>query len=583
MDAFLAALAPRRVERSKRSAGLNASQRSKDTWTTNGVDYDIETTTYGNPKGIFYATKKTVKPRDSVFQESSRPFTSGGLMGAAFDILGNMAAAHGEQTSRRDSHARRRSAQVGHEYEDGFSAQSQRHSRAQHRTRSNNRSSVSPTDVFDQEFRRQRTQYDWDTYDQPSQGFANDTQSNRRSKDSSSRTHGAFGADNEGDISDRIDTLKSTVQFEKDAVETCRRRAAQLSSRSKPPRDEDMQKLLDAWRKHETLRDIAIQELRTARETRDRQSGDSRHDKSTRQRDKHSRQSSNRSSKPPQHQSSKDPGHSPFADGDGFHEPFPSFFGHGSGTHGFGDPFFHTPSHPCPHQNPCQGHFSNVHFGNAQFAGFQDEFIDILFGAFPPSGRSGKPKTRTKTSPRADSYEHFPAPQRFSSPIQQPPSTWLRSDEAKSLYKTYAEKWTALAPSDPRVPFPGRDHNARSLAKRDSIYAPKVSAPISTWSEENVMQANVQAFFLGAVGLSPVYSETGPGKLVMSFDKVKASTQQVRDLIDVLKKEKVRWHSDRLGRRNSGSANGPNTTLQQDERARAVFHAVCELMEAAQA
>jgi hypothetical protein len=97
------------------------------------------------------------------------------------------------------------------------------------------------------------------------------------------------------------------------------------------------------------------------------------------------------------------------------------------------------------------------------------------------------------------------------------------------------------------------------------------------------MQANVQAFFLGAVGLSPVYSETGPGKLVMSFDKVKASDQQVRDLIDVLKKEKVRWHSDRLGRRNGGSANGPNTTLQQDERARAVFHAVCELMEVSQA
>ena len=97
------------------------------------------------------------------------------------------------------------------------------------------------------------------------------------------------------------------------------------------------------------------------------------------------------------------------------------------------------------------------------------------------------------------------------------------------------------------------------------------------------MQANAQAFFLGVVGLTPQYTEApGTGKIVMGYDKTRASQEQSEALVNMLKKEKTRWHSDRLGRRNGGITAGPNETLQRDERARAVFHAVCELMEVAQ-
>ena len=97
------------------------------------------------------------------------------------------------------------------------------------------------------------------------------------------------------------------------------------------------------------------------------------------------------------------------------------------------------------------------------------------------------------------------------------------------------------------------------------------------------MQANAQAFFLGAIGLVPQYLEApGTGRVVIGYDKTRASAVQVKQLADILKKEKMRWHSDRLGRRNGGIVAGLNEALQGDEKARAVFHAVCGLMEDAQ-
>lgn len=96
------------------------------------------------------------------------------------------------------------------------------------------------------------------------------------------------------------------------------------------------------------------------------------------------------------------------------------------------------------------------------------------------------------------------------------------------------------------------------------------------------MQANAQAFYLGVVGLKPHYTVTnGNGQIQCGIDKASASPEQIKQLVDVLKKEKPRWHSDRLGRRNGGVVGGPNEALQKDVRARAVFHAVCELMDRA--
>lgn len=95
------------------------------------------------------------------------------------------------------------------------------------------------------------------------------------------------------------------------------------------------------------------------------------------------------------------------------------------------------------------------------------------------------------------------------------------------------------------------------------------------------MKANAQSFFLGAVGMRPEYSELPGGKIELGVDKASGSPAQAQQLIDILKRERIRWHSDRLGKRNGGRA-GLNEALQGDERARAVYHAVCELIQAVQ-
>lgn len=158
----------------------------------------------------------------------------------------------------------------------------------------------------------------------------------------------------------------------------------------------------------------------------------------------------------------------------------------------------------------------------------------------------------------------------------------MRSAEAKQLFKVYNDRWNALDITDPNIPYPCRSMQAKDLVARDTIWAPLVRAPIATWSSETIMQANVQAVYLGAVGLVPQYTEAPATKrILMTYDKKRATPEQLQQLVEILKKEKTRWHSDRLGRRNGGISSGPNELLQQDERARAVFHAVCELMEVA--
>jgi len=90
------------------------------------------------------------------------------------------------------------------------------------------------------------------------------------------------------------------------------------------------------------------------------------------------------------------------------------------------------------------------------------------------------------------------------------------------------------------------------------------------------MQANTALFFLMALGLNATISEFG----AVTFDHAATPEADVRALLGVLKKEKLRWHSDRLGRRNEEIVGGGlNEALQRDERARAVFHGVCALME----
>jgi len=214
---------------------------------------------------------------------------------------------------------------------------------------------------------------------------------------------------------------------------------------------------------------------------------------------------------------------------------------------------------------------------------FYDDF-DHIFAM--PSARFTNAQRKRPRFSTSDSSAHFPHQAPYydtSTPSPpKPPPTLLTHREAKKLYETYNNRFLALLPTDPNVPYPARGLQASALTDRDSLWAPLVTAHASTWSEETVMQANAQAFFLGAIDLVPQYTEApGTSKIQMGFDKSRASPAQVQQLVDLLKKEKVRWHSDRLGRRNGGSS-GPNEMLQRDERARAVFHAVCELMEVAQ-
>lgn len=231
-------------------------------------------------------------------------------------------------------------------------------------------------------------------------------------------------------------------------------------------------------------------------------------------------------------------------------------------------------------------------FGTFPFAAF-----DPIFQGFGrPSSRShsssmprasftfnGQSNARRRTSMHTEPQFAQPGFSTFTPAPPSPPATLLKPDEAKQLFTTYNQRWTSLAPTDPSIPYPARGHRASALAARDSIWAPTVDAHISTWSEETVMQANAQAFFLGVVNLSPQYNEApATGKIQMGYNKAKATAAQTKELVDVLKKEKIRWHSDRLGRRNGGASTGPNEALQSDRRARAVFHAVCELMEVAQ-
>ncbi|KAI7275283.1 hypothetical protein KC345_g6876 [Hortaea werneckii] len=223
--------------------------------------------------------------------------------------------------------------------------------------------------------------------------------------------------------------------------------------------------------------------------------------------------------------------------------------------------------------------FDDIHrhfFGHAFM--FDDVPDDFGFFGIPRHADSQRkrPKYTRGTSSRSAGF----APGFTQSPPR-PPPTLLTPEEAKRLFEQYNKQWLALAPIDSRIPYPTRGLHAPALVARDTLWAPTLSAHPATWSEETVMQANAQAFFLNVVGLTPQYSEApGSGQVQMGYEKAKATATQKEQLVAILKKEKMRWHSDKLGRRNNGRP-GANETLQNDARARAVFHAVCALMETA--
>jgi len=192
--------------------------------------------------------------------------------------------------------------------------------------------------------------------------------------------------------------------------------------------------------------------------------------------------------------------------------------------------------------------------------------------SFRQAGYTDGRAPRGANQPRHTSDTNIPRSRRDPQPATQAPSNPLRAKEASRLFEKYNSSWNALSVTFPTIPYPTRTLLAPALGNPSTIPHPL----FYTWSAERIMQANTALFFLLALGFTPVISDTG----LVTFDPLSATEAEVKALVSVLKKEKLRWHSDRLGRRNEDvPGGGLNEALQRDERARAVFHGVCELME----
>ncbi|GAB7366844.1 hypothetical protein MBLNU230_g1014t1 [Neophaeotheca triangularis] len=176
-------------------------------------------------------------------------------------------------------------------------------------------------------------------------------------------------------------------------------------------------------------------------------------------------------------------------------------------------------------------------------------------------------------------YADSEVPGHYTPPHQPPPYNALLAEEAKRIFAIYDNSWNSLPHNDPNIPYPARALEAASLDDFSSLWAPDLPR-VDNWSRDDIAKANVTTFFLGVVDMTPAYPEIA-GRMAMGFDKSTAFYRQVKQLVDILKKEKIRWHSDRLGRRNGGLT-GANETLPNEFHARTVFHSVCELMQIAQ-
>jgi magnesium transporter len=366
-------------------------------------------------------------------------------------------------------------------------------------------------------------------------------------------TRNAFSQDTDS----TIDALEKAAEHHRREAIKCRERLQQLSQQPMAS-SERLQHLATEVHRHETAYENARENLKLLR-------------------DKGNRSSQNGSQRSEQRRSS-------FAFEDGHFARFPQddfetfFFGPRRSQHsGYGEQFAFgfDPLPGMPFNSTFHSFFNG--FGGSSFVrGMPPSF------SMPGASFSFGPQPNARSTPHSSSFQ----PQGFSNFTAQqpptPPANLLKPEEAKRLFKTYNERWNSLGPTDPNIPYPARKLHPNGLLARDSIWAPMVSTSITAWSEETIMQANAQAFYLGVVGLSPQYTEApGTGKIVIAYSKTKATPAQIKELVDILKKEKARWHSDRLGRRNGGQP-GTNEALQRDEKARAVFHAVCELMETAQ-
>ena len=90
------------------------------------------------------------------------------------------------------------------------------------------------------------------------------------------------------------------------------------------------------------------------------------------------------------------------------------------------------------------------------------------------------------------------------------------------------------------------------------------------------MQVNAEAFYQLGFGIRPLYLEA-QGSL-RTLDGLQAATdQQLSDLEEFMKKERHRWHPDKLRLRN-GRAGGVSNVLARDPASRAILQAVNDIL-----
>ena len=560
---------------------VNHSRRS---WSNNGVHYTLETTSFSSPNISFGMVGGTTRsPFQGMFtsgQSNSRTESNSGLLGTAFNLLGDVLAAQQQVTSQ--SNARRGARH--HSVDDSARPRGERSNqprsfvnkfaerlantyqrpRTKPRSRDHSPAGTRPSRAsqghgsrsFRTEERQPAGANSRNAYAEEFTDSEDDSYSSDSDLSDEDQAQSAFTATD----ASVIEALNNAAEHHRREARKCGERIQQIS-RQPTASSAVLQTQLNELKRHEQSYENALYNLKMAKEGT----------RGTASQRKGSSQNGNA-----QNRQRPTPREDEFFATSSPHD-FAGFFQTRRQTHPIFADFDELGTFPSASFGAFHRSFTEFNTGSSP----ADDFFNFFTMPEPTFGGA----QRQRGSFTANTGGRFRQPAgftTFSAPPQSPPATLLKPEEAKLLFNTYNQRWNALSPTDPNIPYPARRLQAAALAARDSIWAPLVSSPIANWSDEAVMQANAQAFFLGVVGLSPEYTEApGTGRIVMGYNKAKASPTQVQQLVDILKKEKARWHSDRLGRRNGGLS-GPNEVLQANDKARAVFHAVCELVETAQ-
>ena len=573
--------------------GFNHSRRS---WTTGGMRVTMETATYASPGFSFRSASD--RPNSFADFEPSRSSTSraggasggllgGGLLGGAINLLSNVANAQSRRTAPRTQPERVPYVVESDDSDSDITSSDEDlaygslpRARAAHP-----KSMLGRVKDRILEHGRQRTNHEPDNYDDTTSARSRDHRPDRRRarpespeppRASRQRRSSTLNYDKTPDTSperrqnDRIPpssmerdvkTFQRAVESERKQYLDAKHRFQQASQRSVID-PEHIQDLLNQVKIHGALLASAQRKLQVAKEQLQREKTTSRPQ----------RQQAQRRPSPPReayYESDEDVEH---------FGPWPS--------HGFG--IFTTAARSnIPFQEPLgQTSTFDPLFGFRVFDRLFTE-ADSIHGSvngFHFSTRTAGPSFRRTSSSNAGTPQcanrprshYYTAP---SQPTPQPqpaapqlPRNPLRATEAARLFASYNSSWNSLSATIPTIPYPTSTLLAPALSDPSTI--PHQSA--HTWSAEQIMQANTALFFILALGLKPVIFDAG----VVTFNLAATPEADVRALLSALKKEKMRWHSDRLGRRNEDIVDGGvNEALQRDERARAVFHGVCALME----